>query len=246
MNLEEVLESKTFVRNGSPALSAQEYLEPVLEAFDKVGAAVNITTDSLVENQNETGEMNTSYGRVFVEATLPDQIEGLGAISAGFVYLLDKQVPEFVAYGGARVFACTNLCIWGSDMTLKVQDDHKRAQSAVVEYVAQSGKMIEEFKEFHNSLATRDVSYDEFERIMGHMLLNSGGANNYGSTVITRAARNFSEKKSVYYVEDETNMWNIYNGFTQVFTDRDAKGGVNDTPQQTYKLTKALMSFSQN
>ena len=99
---------------------------------------------------------------------------------------------------------------------------------------------MQEFKDLHNKFHARDLSVEEFQRIIGYTLMGAGSGT-YPQKVVTQGAKFFTTPSNSYYVGDETNLWNVYNGFTQVLTDG---GNALDTPDQTLKLTKRLLSFN--
>lgn len=243
MDIKELLDSKTYVREGSPALSVREYLDPVLNKMVNLVSEsdIKVEVDNTVENQNDDGTINVSFGRVKIEAQLPALVDNVAGSTVGLVYALDKQTPTFVAYSGTRVFACTNLCVWSDEMVDKVADNHKKAQKSALDYINGYEQSVEDFRTFYKTMSDRGLDKEEYERLIGYMLINSGAG--YGSTIVTKAVKLFGNNKSVYHIRENESpsMWKVYNGFTQGLTD---SGNILDSPQQTLKLTKTLVSFN--
>lgn len=218
----EILDSKTYVREGSPALSPRAYLTPVLEELTNYCSEDDIVIKSshIIENANEDGTVNTAHGRVLVQAKLKEfnMLEADGTI--GFVYALDKPVPEFVVYSGHEVFACTNLTIYADEAVNRIKDNHRAAQDLVKQHLVSMEKRTEEFIQFHNTLQGRDIDIMELDTVIGRLhrevITKYKGV---GQTPIGYAHKEMLNNKSPYALRDgHTDMWNLYNAITDFYS----------------------------
>lgn len=242
MNLTEILNTKKYVRQGSPALSVAEYIEPVIDNMLKYcnESDVVIKYSHPQENANEDNSINTSYARVLIQAKIPGyDILDSGA-TVGLVYALDKQVPEFTTYAGHEVFACTNLCISADEDVTVTRDNHKAAQVKISDYLEGIEKKKEEFIQFHNKLQNKELSLEDLETTIGHVLRQTlTKYKSIGSTAVTYGFKQLLDSKSSYGIKNNsTDLWNVYNSITDSYSNKFKSGtGLAERPIKTRSLS---------
>lgn len=244
----ELESSKTFTRNGSPALHAMDYLSPVVEAIEKAGWEPSLRYSHKVENTNLDGSINVAYGRVLLEAKIPSSFPDLlSDKTVGFVYALDKQTPEFIVYGGHSVRTCTNLAVYDDEMVRVYKDNHYDAQKSFEKYIEKIGADEQKFVEFHNRLQNFDLGEEQIEQYLGKFLQAACTTHTgIGISAITHAAKQLFDQSSPYSIKSgSTNMWNMYNAITDYYSQslKNDKG-LFERPKKTKELFKFLSETS--
>lgn len=248
MNLTEILNSKKYVRQGSPALSVAEYIEPVIDNM------LNYCSESDVvikyshpqENANEDNSINTSYARVLVQAKIPGYDVLDAGATIGMVYALDKQVPEFTTYAGHEIFACTNLCISADEDVTVTKDNHRAAHAKIMDYLQGIEKKKEEFIQFHNNLQNKELSLEDLETTIGHVLRETlTKYKSIGSTAVTYGFKELLNPKSSYSIKnDSTDLWNVYNAITDSYSNKfKSDAGLAERPVKTRALSNLFRSL---
>jgi len=237
----EIFQTKRYVREGSPALSVSEYLEPVLSQLSNYcdEDKIIIKSSHPQENANEDDSINTAYARVLVQG----QIKGYDTLGSsatvGFVYALDKQTPEFVTYSGHEVFACTNLAVYSDEHVHRVKDNHRVAHKHIGEYLSGIEKQMQEYVDFHNKLQQTDLSIQEFDNSIGYILRNClSKYKGVGTSAILHAHKSILSPNTMYSMKnDYTNYWDIYNAITDYYSKKFKENqGLMERPLKTKEL----------
>lgn len=223
--LDDVLSSKIYVKNGSIDFkSPKEYLMPFIDLTEKITDNYKVRVSGTVENAEEaSGELNTSYGRVLIEAHLPDKYgtEETGGI-IGLVYGLDIQKPVMKVYTGQNIFACTNLCVFGAQHVFSSElltTGSARAYQEVSKYVEEKERELENYIRVSTKLKEMQLDKESLDELIGKLVRESLKSRSIGITPITTAAKDLYDPKSKYAVKDgQTNGWNVYNAITEYIT----------------------------
>jgi len=237
--LQEIISSKKYVREGSPALSVAEYIEPVINQLLNY-----CNEDELIikashpqENANEDNSINTAYARVLVQAP----IKGFHALEAdatiGFVYALDKQTPEFITYSGHEIFACTNLTVYSDEYVHRVKDNHKTAHRNVEQYILGVEEQKEKFIEFHNKLQ-KELSLEDLDTTIGHILRDTiKKYKSVGTSAVLHAHKAILGNTPYSMKGEYTNYWNVYNAITDYYSKKFKENqGLVERPLKTKEL----------
>lgn len=235
LTIDQLLRGKATQIKGKEYFSTAGYVEPFLERMSKFtdDFRVQVIPASQISLTND-GEINTEdivYNRVWVQAVMPDEAgyDNHDRV-VGMVYGLDTRKPVVKLYVGGLNRACCNLCVF-SPSFLNVQE--LEPESAInfrpIEHLL---KQTSDVKATLERLANTEVVYDEsiINENLGQWVRNTMSkqfSNNFGkvkvatSTAIDAFKLLYENKDSAYYVNpgSSTDMFNVYNAFTQVLTD---------------------------
>lgn len=249
MNIQELYSLKKYARQGSPALSNEEYFGPAIDELLKYVNESDITVkvSHPVENANEDNTINKSYARAIVQAKMPhfDVIES--GLTLGMCVALDKQVPEFTTYMGYEIFACTNLCIAADEDVLRYKDNHTVAQSTFKGYFNRFNELKENYINFNNKLQEKDLSLEELDTTVGNVLRKVITKHkNIGQSSITSAYKKILTPGTHYSLKNKsTNLWNLYNAVTDSYSDKFKNNtGLVERPIKTKELTKLFLNLA--
>lgn len=220
-------------------LSTEAYISPFIDEMSKYTddfriQGVTASQMSLTKN----GEVNledTVFNRIWVQAVIPSElcIEKHNEV-VGMIYGLDVRQPIAKIYRGVLNMACTNLCIFqGSFLDIQEIEPMKAIDyKPVKKLMEQTCDVVNKL----NYLRNTDVPYNEsmineslgewVRRSIHYSKTNTGGKYKISvSTAINAYKLLYEKEDSPYFVKKEmdTDMFNIYNAFTQVLTDNTKK-----------------------
>lgn len=232
------------------------YVEPFLERMQKYTSdfRVNVKLPDQITNVEECEDI--TYNRVWIQAVLPDEYSFENHQKVfGMVYGLDTRKPVAKFYAGGLNMACTNLCVFSPDM-LEVQElqpetaiNFKPLQKIaettdnVVAYLTRLINMDVDCSEQNVNemlgMWVRNCMYNSYDSGFGKVKLAT-------STAIDAYKLLFEDDKSPYFVSEnqDTNMFNVYNAFTQVITDNIKKEIINNCEKTL--LLKDILNFGIN
>ena len=242
--LQDVLNSKAYhkensaVRFNNPAA----YFQPFVDEMAKITDNISVSVGSPIININEDGSQNTAYGEVLVEGKLPF-IEG-HEWTVMAMYNLKGQVPRFKVATGAKVKACTNMCVWGAEDIVSVimTDSLRPAYDAAIQYVQDVEYKKESYERTIRELTEQYLERAELNERLGTMLKLGTKDRDIGTSMIVAGARNLYDDKSRYTVDANggTNAYNLFNACTQYITDSVA---LSQKPEKTLSLSQKLFSL---
>lgn len=220
------------------------YVEPFLERAQKLTnnfeVQVKLPEQITVTKKEDMDFDNITYNRVWIQAILPDEytVENHAEV-IGMVYGIDTRKPIVKFYRGGLNMACTNLCVFNPSM-LSVQE-LKPAEAISFRPLDSIMEKANEIKSFLNML--RSVSFprrhDYINEQLGKWIRNSMHTKyENGFSPVKLGVPNiidaykllFEDAKSPYYVPsdtDRTDMFNVYNAFTEVISNKDQKDIIN-------------------
>lgn len=238
--IDEILKSKTFVKEGSGAIfrSPTDYLMPFVDTVNNKLSGYKITSkvSNAVVNMNDDGSENVSFGRVNIQADGP-VIDGISMPTIGIVYGLDINKPVIKVYTGTNVSACTNLCVFNpADLfQMEIMNNLERIYSLAEEYAEDISKKYEKYQKVIKELQSQEIDMMETQMLLGGLLMRGVVDGVLGTNGVVMGTRELMDKKSVYSIkEGVTTKWNIYNAITQYITD---KVDILDKPSKTLRLS---------
>jgi hypothetical protein len=213
------------------------YVEPFLERMSKFTndfrVQVKLPDQITLTNEGNINKDDVTYNRVWIQAVLPDEycFENHQEV-IGMVYGLDVRKPIYKIYKGGLNMACTNLCIFNPDF-LDIQEIEP--ETAVnFRNLERLMEQTDDMRVRLNNMFNMEIPYIEtdIDQMLGKWVRNTidqsydkgfGKVKLATSTAIDAYKLLYCKKDSPYYVEpgQTTNMFNVYNAFTQLITDDD-------------------------
>lgn len=242
LTLEQALKGKATQIKGKEYFTTEAYITPFIERMSKFTDDFRIQAIPADQiSLTKDGEINMEdivYNRIWIQAVMPDEcgFENHDRV-IGMVYGLDTRKPIVKLYNGGLNRACCNLCVFDPNF-LNVQE--LEPESAInfkpINYLLEQTSTIKAILE---RLSNTEVPYDEsiINENLGQWVRNTMSkqfTNQFGkvkistNTAIDAFKLLYEDKESPYYVNPgySTDMFNVYNAWTQVITD-DKKDIIN-------------------
>lgn len=238
INIDKLLKGKATKIKNDEFFQTESYITPFLERVDKIPgvkytAKVELPKQITVTKTDDIDFDDITYNRVWLQAQLPEeyQIDNHTDV-IGMVYGIDVRKPVVKFYRGGLNMACTNLCVFEPDM-LRVQPlEASKAINyhSLEELINKAG----EIKVFLDKLNALEFINNErnINESLGRWIRNC--LDDYYDNGITKAKLAtttaidaykllFKNAKSPYFVEPDknTNMFNVYNAFTEIISNKD-------------------------
>ena len=249
LTLNQALKGKATQIKGKEYLTTEAYITPFIERMSKFTNDFRI--QAIPANQislTKEGEINMEdmvYNRMWIQAVMPDEAGFTNHDRViGMVYGLDTRKPIVKLYNGGLNRACCNLCVFDPTF-LNVQE--LEPETAInfrpIKHLLEQTSNIKATLE---RLSNTEVPYNEsiINENLGQWVRNTmskqftsqfGKVKVATSTAIDAFKLLYEDKESPYYVNPgySTDMFNVYNAFTQVLT--------NDTKDIINKCEKTLL-----
>ena len=257
IDLNTLLQGKATIIKGKEYLPTSAYVEPFLDRMSKYTSDFRIQArlpDQISITKKEDLNLDdTVFNRVWVQAVLPNEFSYNNHQEViGMVYGLDARKPIRKLYRGALNMACLNLCIF-SPSFLDVQEiEPERPMN--FQCIQPLMEQMTDISDWLNKLANTLIPYEEnyINEQLGSWVRNSLTAsydNGYGkvklavSTAVDAYKLLYEKEDSPYYVHpgQSTNMFNVYNAWTQIMTD-DSKDIMNKAEKTL--LLKEILTLS--
>ncbi len=222
----------------------EAYVTPFLERMqnltDEFEINVKLPEQITITKKEDLNFDNITYNRVWIQAILPNEytVDNHAEV-IGMIYGIDTRKPIVKFYRGGLNMACTNLCIFNPSM-LSVQE-LKPTETISFNPLDNIMNKAYEIKEFldklENTLYSRKT--DSINEMLGMWIRNSmhykyeNGLNPVklgAPNVIDAYKLLYEDAKSPYYVAPDsegTTLFNIYNAFTEIISNKDNKDIIN-------------------
>lgn len=237
----------------------EAYVTPFLERMqkltDRFEVQVKLPEQITVSKKEDLDFDNITYNRVWIQAILPDSytVENHAEV-IGMVYGLDTRKPIAKFYRGGLNMACTNLCVFNPSM-LSVQElkPVEPLSFKSLDSIMEKANEIKIFlNKLHSTTFPRDVRF--INEQLGKWIRNSIHSkyeNGFSPVklgvpnVIDAYKLLFEDAKSPYYVASDSNgtdLFNVYNAFTEVISNKDQKDIINKC--EKVLLLKEILGIS--
>ncbi|MFN7465268.1 MAG: hypothetical protein ACK53T_07785 [Planctomycetota bacterium] len=226
VSLDQVLNSKVYVKEDSLISfgSPRQYIEPFVEKLQGITNNFRVSVSDRVANKEESGSINEAYGRVLIEAKLPNEFCAYDHDSViGMVYALDTQKPTMRVYSGENAWACTNLSIFGARYIHQVEllQGNSSIYEKAYEYVDSVTEQLHRFREIYERMNEKVYEGDDINRVVGYLLREGSRNKQIGTSAILSAVKDLDDNKSRYAIrENKVSQWNVYSAVTQYITDK--------------------------
>lgn len=240
MELEQVLDSKIYVKEGSAIQfrSPGQYLKPFIDNIRDVSTQFRVSASGVVVNKEEDQTRNEAFARVLLEAKLPAVFNVGGHYCIiGILYALDIQKPFVKVYMGRKAFACLNLCIFGAEEVYhqELTGNAASVYEKAFEFVDMARKTQVEFERKVGILMDTTLDQHQIDEVLGY-LLRKANINKVGTSAIIFGMKELYNPKSIYSVnESETSAWNVFGSMSQYITD---KTDIMDKASKTLQLAE--------
>jgi len=235
--VENLVNSKIYVRNNISYMQPSSIINPFLDILGygkEFGGEVFIQTQNEVVNQNIGGDENIAYPRFLVELRKSEVLFGDVQYqnTFGLLVAMDQQNPLVKVYTGMNVSACTNLCIFNAEHVFQqnLMESLDNTFNAVKMYANNEQQKIDDYRKTHERLVNTVMNQEQLNERLGY-LLRMANTTKLGTSPIVGAAKLLSDRKSVYFTDKESTLYNLYNAVTQ---------GITDSADLFYKTDKTL------
>lgn len=242
LDKDNVFTSKQYVKGITSFPTPHNLLNPLLPILQDTGGTLELVGEDKVENRNEDGSGNISFGRVNLTAKYaidPELKYSVGVLAA---YNLTR--PVFKIYQGVEVSACTNLCVFGADQIHKFEASEGFNIDIVRSFLADLSGKIQRSIEVVNRLKAAAIQPSQIPEIVGRMLLASQDKEKKftnGVTSVLDATRLLTDTSSKYFFgQPGFSQWHLYNAMTESFAQ---KVSFIDIPEKT-RDAFAVMNLS--
>ena len=241
LSLDELLRGKATIIKGKEYFNTEAYVTPFLERMSKFTSDFRVQAmlpDQISLTKKEDLNLeDTVFNRVWVQAVMPDEagFDNHDRV-VGMVYgLVRKPIVKF--YVGGLNRACCNLCVFSpSFLDVKEIEPEKALDYRPIERLLSQTDNVRAMLE---RLSNTEVKYNEvtINENLGDWVrktLNTSFTNQFNkvklatSSAIDAYKLLYEKEDSSYFVPKgtTTDMFNIYNAWTQVITD-DKKDIIN-------------------
>ncbi len=240
MELEQVLDSKIYVKEGSAIQfrSPRQYLEPFISNIRDVSTQLKVSASGMVVNKEEDQTRNEAFARVLLEAKLPDEFNVHGHYcTIGILYALDIQKPFVKVYMGRKAQACINLCIFQAEEIYQQELTGNAASvyEKAIELVDVARETQAEFGRKVGILMDTTLDQHQIDEVLGY-LLRKANINKVGTSAIIFGMKELYNPKSIYSVDEGgTSAWNVFGSMSQYITD---KTDIMDKASKTLQLAE--------
>lgn len=240
MTIEQLLAGKATRIKNKDYFPTAAYVEPFLDRVSKLtnDFRVSVQLPSQI-TYTESGEINTediTYNRVLIEALLPDEYNFNNdphKAVIGMVYGLDVRKPVVKFFKNLERQSCTNMCVFNPEL-LSCQDlepetaINYKALDNIIKQTDDTATILKKLIE--SSFDCGEYNINESLGKWIRNCINYSYDTGFGktklatSTPIDAYKLLFEKEDSDYYVNsDNTDMYTVYNAFTQVLTDNMKK-----------------------
>lgn len=258
IDLNTLLQGKATIIKGKEYFCTEAYVAPFLERMSKFTNDFRIQAklpDQLsITKKEDLNLEDTVFNRVWIQAVMPEEYSFSGHQEViGMVYGLDTRKPVAKIYRGALNMACLNLCVFNPTF-LNIQSleperpiNFKCIQSLMEE--------TSDIKVWLDKLLNTEVPYDEQvinenlglwvrETIKCSYDVGFGKVKLASSTAVDAYKLLYEKEDSPYFVKpgESTNMFNIYNAFTELISNTDTRDILNKAEKTL--LLKDILSLS--
>lgn len=256
ITIDELLKGKATRIKKNEYLKTEAYVTPFLDKMSKLTNDFRIQVklpDQVTKTKDGEIDMDDiTYNRVWIQAVMPEEYAFDNHQEVvGMVYGIDTRKPVVKIYRGGLNMACTNLCVF-SPSFLNVQDLEPEKTinfSSVDTLMRQTSDLKVWLEKLHNT--PFKINPTNINESMGKWINNcwdTAWNKGYGtvkvsdSLVLGASKLLFRDEESPYYVgkDTTTDMFNVYNAFTQMITN-DNKDIMNKF-EKTY-LVKDILSI---
>lgn len=242
ITIDELLRGKPTQIKSNEYFCTEAYVTPFLEKMSKFtnNFIVKVKLPDQMTMSSIDGVEDITYNRVWIQAVMPEEytVENHDEV-IGLVYGIDVRKPVYKIYRGGLNQACTNLCVF-SPKFLSTQELNASEPfnfdplDIILNSSFELSKFLTYLKniEFKCTETSINQNLGEWIRksIQNTYHTNYGNIKLSSSTIISAYKLLFEDTDSPYFVRDwtlGTDMFNVYNAFTQLISNDNDKDIMN-------------------
>jgi hypothetical protein len=239
ITIDELLKGKATRIKKNEYFPTRAYVEPFLDRVSKITDKFVVKVETPNQITTNEGTEDLTYNRVWIQGILPDDyiIENHQEV-IGMVMGLDVRKPIAKFYRGGVNMACCNLCVFNPTF-LECQEIYPEA-ALNYKPVDNLVNKTSELRQWLNTLHT--TTFERTEQNINESLgmwirrsLDISFNNGFGkvklavSSAIDAYKLLFVDSESDYYVHkgENTDLFNIYNAFTDIISNDKDKDIMN-------------------
>lgn len=240
ITINELLKGKATRIKNKEYFPTRAYVEPFLDRVSKTLTDKFVikveTPDQITTNE---GSEDITYNRVWIQGILPDDyiIENHQEV-IGMVMGLDVRKPIVKFYRGGLNMACCNLCVFNPSF-LECQEIYPEAAlnyKSVDTLIDKASELRQWLNALHSTTFERtEQNINESLGMWVRRCLDLSFSNGFGkvklavSTAVDAYKLLFADSESEYYVHkgENTDLFNIYNAFTDIISNDKDKDIMN-------------------
>lgn len=247
ITLQKLLEGKATIIKGKEYLSTKEYVQKFVDEMSKFTNKfiVNVQEPSqVILTDNST---DTTYNKVWIQAVMPNQEEGLNEIYH-FVYALDTRVPVY------KIFRSYGPCVFNTEwLTINKIDGENTPAYSLENLMKYTNDVIPIVKKMKSTFLDSDKRHSLLGELVEKSMLyeynNIGGKTKLSPSLIIKAYESvYMDSSSNFYVGDteESSVWNYFSAFTDIL--KDDKKDINffEKNHLVYLLFKNVIENASN
>ena len=240
ITIDELLKGKATRIKNKEYFPTRAYVEPFLDRVSKTLTdkfIVKVETPEQITTNEGTDDL--TYNRVWIQGILPDEfnIENHQEV-IGMVMGLDVRKPIAKFYRGGINMACCNLCVFNPSF-LECQEIYPEAAlnyKSVDTLINRASELRQWLNTLHTTTFERsEQNINESLGMWVRRCLDISFNNGFGkvklavSSAIDAYKLLFVDSESDYYVHpgDNTDLFNIYNAFTDIISNDKDKDIMN-------------------
>lgn len=244
LELNELLKGKATKIKDKEYYQTEAYVTPFLERMQKITndfrVEVKLPEQVTITKKEDLDFDDVTYNRVWIQAVLPEQycVENHDEV-IGMVYGIDTRKPIAKFYRGGLNRACTNLCVFDpSYLSVQEMKPTEALNFRPLDNIMDKANEIALWLQKLHSI-TFERSYENINESLGRWVRNAlhiKYENGFSPVklgvpnVVDAYKLLFEDAKSPYYVpttREGTDMFNIYNAFTEIISNKDSKDIMN-------------------
>ena len=251
ITLDQLLKGKETKIRKAEFYNTKAYIEPFLDRLSKITDNFDVKVQLPDQVTITDNQYDVTYNRVWIQGILPEsyRVDNHEEV-IGMIYGLDVRKPVVKFYRGGLNMACTNLCVLNptSLQTQELKPQQAIDYSSLDLIINQASNLQVWLNRLHSQTFSRDelninTNLGRWIRNCLNMYYNSGLSKVKLATTTAISAYKllFEDEESPYYVEEDsnTNMFNIYNAFTELIT-HDKDKDIMNKPEKTLLLKDIL------
>ena len=247
ITLSRLLEGKPTIIKGKEYLSTKEYVQKFIDEMSKFTDKfiVNVQEPSQVILTNDSND--TTFNRVWIQAIMPNQTEGLNEIYH-FVYGLDMRTPVY------KYFRTYGPCAFNTEwLTINKIEGETAPNYSLENLMKYTNNVIPIVKKMKSTFLDSNKRHSFFGELMEKAMLyeynTDAGKTKLSTSLVIKAYESvYMDSSSNFYVgeKEESSVWNYFSAFTDILKDDKKDTNYFEKYHLVYLLFKNVIDNASN